>query len=150
MCGRARACVCCFCICLPHSGDKYVVNLSADQTLSQRRDLDHMISRLRLSPQYPVHLQLITRSLSKNWSTHKTHTQEPRTNTHRVHDVLNPRPYPKTPKALTLIYQIHLAFAYFYKATVHFLRCYKTKYTQQTGHWQGLEHNTSSGRWLWW
>lgn len=37
-------CVYCFCICLPLSGDKYVVNLSADQTLSQRRDLDHTIS----------------------------------------------------------------------------------------------------------
>lgn len=37
--------------CCCSSGDKYGVNLSADQTMSERRDLDHMIDQLPLSRQ---------------------------------------------------------------------------------------------------
>lgn len=113
-------CVCCFCIWLLLSGDKYVVNLSADQTLSQRRDLDHMISRLRLS-----------RQISSPPAAY--HTFSPKTKAHAKHALGNhahvrtqsprctkPPGLIRKPKVLTLVYQIHLAFAHYYKATVHF------------------------------
>lgn len=122
---HARVCVCvrCFCIRLLLLGDKYVVNLSADQTLSQKRDLDHMINRLRLSRQYPVHLQLITRSLQKPHMHTHTHIQSPRT-----------KPYAliRNPKVFTLIYQIQMVFAPFYKATVQFSAFFKRVWNLNT------------------
>lgn len=84
------------------SGGRYDVNLSADQTTPERRDLEQTINRPLLSRQRPLHLLLITRTLQNCRRSCKTHAAV---------STLYPRLIQKL-KVFTLIHQMQLAKAH--------------------------------------
>lgn len=84
------------------SRGRYDVNLSADQTMPDRGDLEQTIDRLLLSRQQPVHLLLITRTLQNCRTSCKIHA---------AISTLYLRLIQKL-KVFPLIYQMQLAFAH--------------------------------------